>query len=361
MMMRRRKDALMTRHKIAVIPGDGIGQEITPAAVEVLQQLNVAAEYTFFPWGSDYYREHGVMMPDDGLDTLKGFDAIYFGAVGSRDVPDHITLRGLRLKICQGFDQYANVRPATLLPGIPSPLHGKQPADIDLVVVRENTEGEYTGAGGYAHASHAHQVAVQTAVFTRTGTERVIRYAFELARSRPRKHLVLVTKSNAQEYSLGMWDDVFNAVHADFPDVETERMLVDAAAARMVLHPESLDVLVASNLFGDILTDIGGAIIGSLGMAPSGNINPERDYPSMFEPIHGSAFDIVGQHIANPIGMLLSGELMLDYLGEQAAAERLRAAVIRVTRAGNTLTPDVGGAATTSAVCEAVVNALQAG
>lgn len=350
----------MNTYRIAVIPGDGIGKEITPAAVGVLRALAehsglFSADYTTLPWGSDYYLQHGMMMPADGLDMLKTFDAIYFGAVGSLDVPDDITLHGLRLKICQGFAQYANVRPTRLLPGIPSPLRDKAPGDIDFVVVRENTEGEYIGAGGRAHRGHPNETAFETAIFSRVGVERIVRYAFALAQSRPRQRLSSVTKSNAQRHTLRLWDEIVEEVAAEFPEVTVERVLVDAMAARMVLKPESLDVVVASNLFGDILTDLGGAIMGSLGLAPSGNINPERDYPSMFEPIHGSAFDIMGKGIANPIGMLACGVMMLDHLGETEAAQRLDAAITAVTAAGHTLTPDVGGSATTAQVCTAVI------
>ena len=350
----------MDSYAIAVIPGDGIGKEVTPEALRVLNALAAGSfhlEFAQFPWGTDYYKSHGVMMPDDGLDTLRRFDAIYFGAVGWPDVPDYITLRGLRLKICQGFDQYANVRPTRLLPGIRSPLRGKSPGDIDFVVVRENTEGEYTGAGGRAHAGTPQETAVETAFFSRHGIERVMRFAFELAQSR-RKHLISVTKSNAQQHTLRLWDDIFEELAAVYPGVRTERVLVDAMAARMVLKPESLDVLVASNLFADILTDLAGAIGGSLGVAASANLRPERDFPSMFEPVHGSAPDIYGQGIANPIGMLWSGVLMLEHLGENVAAQRLFEAVEQVTGAGKTLTPDLGGTATTTAVCDAVIAAL---
>jgi len=296
-------------------------------------------------------------MPEDGLDTLRPFHAIYFGAVGWPDVPDYITLRGLRLKICQGFDQYANVRPTRLLPGIQSPLRNKSTGEIDFVVVRENTEGEYTGAGGRAHPGTPQETAVETAFFSRHGIERVMRFAFNLALSR-RKHLISVTKSNAQQYTLRLWDEIFEELSLEYPDVRTERVLVDAMAARMVLKPESLDVLVASNLFADILTDLAGAIGGSLGVAASANLRPERDTPSMFEPVHGSAPDIYGQGIANPIGMLWSGVMMLEHLGEKTAARRLFSAIQKVTGDGEVLTPDVGGTATTAAVCDAVIEAL---
>jgi tartrate dehydrogenase/decarboxylase / D-malate dehydrogenase len=353
----------MHHYHIAVIPGDGVGKEVMP---EGLKALDAAAHvtgafqltYEHFPWGCDYYLTHGRMMPADGLLTLRGFDAIYFGAVGWPTVPDPISLRGLRLAICQSFEQYANIRPSRLLPGVPCPLAGKQIGDIDFVVVRENTEGEYAGAGGRSHAGLPNEVAVETSVFTRAGVERVIRYAFELARSRSRKKLSSATKSNAQQHTLTLWDEVFSQVAAEYPDVITERVLVDAMAARFVLRPESLDVVVASNLFADILTDLGGAICGSLGMAASANLNPERVYPSMFEPVHGSAPDIYGRGIANPIGMIWSGSLMLEFLGEAEAASLIVSAIERVTGEGRVLTPDLGGHATTGQVGNEVVREI---
>lgn len=355
----------MRDYHVAIIPGDGIGQEVCP---EGLKALNAAAEisadfrlhYESFPWGCEYYLAHGQMMAGDGLKILESFDAIYFGAAGFPTVPDHVSLHGLRLPICHGFEQYANIRPSTLLPGIRGPLREKKERDIDFVVVRENTEGEYIGAGGRAHRGLPIEVAVETAVFSRVGVERVIRFAFELARSRPRQKLASVTKSNAQRHTLTLWDEIFEGVSVDYPDVATERVLVDAMAARFVLRPESLDVVVASNLFADILTDLGGAICGSLGMAPSGNLNPERDYPSMFEPIHGSAPDIAGQGIANPIAMIWSGALMLDFLGETQAAELMMTAIRAVTREGRVLTPDLGGQAKTVEVGDEVIAHMRA-
>jgi len=353
----------MRRHQIAVIPGDGIGTEVTPEGIRVLERAaEISGSFTLelesFPWGCDYYREHGRMMAVDGLEVLREFDAIYFGAVGDPAVPDHVSLRGLRLPICQGFDQYVCLRPSTLLPGVRSPLEGKSPEGIDFVVIRENTEGEYSGAGGNAHRGLAHEVAVETAVFSRMGIERVVRYAFALAESRSRT-LVSATKSNAQQYGMTLWDEVVESVGADHPDVAVERVLIDALAARFVLDPESLDVVVASNLFGDILTDLGAAICGSLGIAPSGNINPEGDYPSMFEPVHGSAPDIVGRGIANPLGMIRTGAMMLEHLGESGSAELIAGAVRAFTSEGGAFTPDLGGATRTVEVTEEVVRCME--
>jgi tartrate dehydrogenase/decarboxylase/D-malate dehydrogenase len=353
----------MNHYNLAVIPGDGIGNEVMPVALDVLTHLGQMTDafqltLTHFDWGSDYYGRHGRMMPDDGLKTLEPFDAIYFGAVGSPDIPDAITLRQLRLNICQSFDQYANIRPSLLLPGIRSPLRDKSPGDIDLVVVRENTEGEYTGAGGRAHRGLPGDIAVETSVFSRQGVERVIRYAFELAQARPRKKLSSVSKSNAQQHVFAFWDEIFEEVAADFPDVTTERVLVDAMAAYFVLRPETLDVVVASNLHADILTDLGGAICGSLGMAASANLNPERSYPSMFEPVHGSAPDIVGKGIANPIDMVWSGAMMLDFLGETESADLILKALHALTADGTILTPDLGGKATTLEVGQAILTAV---
>jgi tartrate dehydrogenase/decarboxylase/D-malate dehydrogenase len=347
------------RHRIAAIPGDGIGQEVIAAGLEVLgalraRQPDLALEVESFDWGSERYRRTGRMMPEDGLEGLKGCDAIYFGAVGAPDIPDDVTLWGLRLAICQGFDQYANVRPARLLPGVNGPLRGVGPADLDWVVVRENTEGEYAGAGGRVHRGLEGEVGTEVAIFTRAGCERIIRFAFEFARSRPKKHLTLVTKSNAQRHGMVLWDEVFFELKGEFPDVATDKELVDAMTTRMVLKPGTIDVIVATNLHADILSDLASALSGSLGLGPTANLNPERKYPSMFEPIHGSAFDITGKGIANPIASFWSAALMLDHLGEPDAASRLIDAIERTLAAGDVLTPDLGGTATTADVTKRV-------
>ena len=350
--------------RIAVIPGDGIGAEVIPEGVRVLEALahRTAAlhlEFQYFDWGSERYLAHGQMMPDGGRETLGEFDAIYFGSAGDPRVPDHITLWELRLKICQGFEQYANVRPARLLRGVRSPLAGVGPADLDWVIVRENSEGEYAGVGGRIHQNYPEEVALDVSVFTRAGVERIHRFAFELARSRPRRILTLVTKSNAQRYGMVMWDQMFGEIAADYPDVTTDRILVDAMTTRMVLQPQSLDVVVASNLHADILSDLAAALSGSLGIAATANLRPERDYPSMFEPIHGSAFDLVGKGIANPIGALWTASMMLDHLGARVASTQLMAAIEKVTSTGRVMPADLGGHATTRAVTDAVIDAIE--
>ncbi|MDY0884733.1 tartrate dehydrogenase [Dongia soli] len=352
----------MREYAIATIPADGIGPEVIAAGTQVLESLqkrlsDVKFHFKNFDWGSDYYKKHGVMMPADGLATLKKFDAIYFGAVGAPDVPDHVTLWGLRLPICQGFDQYANVRPTKILPGITSPLRNVGPGDLDWVIVRENSEGEYSGHGGRAHRGMPEEVGTEVAIFTRIGVTRIMRYAFRLAQSRPRRLLTVVTKSNAQRYGMVMWDEIAAEVAVEFPDVTWDKMLVDAMTVRMTLKPQSLDTIVATNLHADILSDLAGALAGSLGVAPTANIDPERRFPSMFEPIHGSAFDITGKGIANPVATFWTAAQMLDHLGEAEAAARLMRAVERVTGAG-ILTPDVGGKATTKEVTAAVIDAI---
>jgi tartrate dehydrogenase/decarboxylase/D-malate dehydrogenase len=348
----------MSTFQIAAIPGDGVGREVVAAGRTVLDALGTAKfEWQEFPWGCDYYARTGAMMPADGLDRLRAFDAIYFGAVGWPTVPDHVSLWGLRLAICQGFDQWANVRPVRFLPGVTGPLRTK--AALDWVVVRENSEGEYSGLGGRGFAGHGagREVAVQTAMFTERGCERIIRFAFELARSRPRRKVTSVTKSNAQQYGMVLWDEVFRRVAAGYPDVEADSCLVDAMAARFVLRPESLSVVVGSNLYGDILSDLGSALAGGLGLAASANLNPERHFPSMFEPVHGSAPDIAGRGVANPIGAIGSAALMLDHLGRPAEAARIGAAIEATTAAG-VLPPDLGGTASTRDVTAAVLDRL---
>jgi len=351
-------------YRIAVVPGDGIGVDTVREAVETLRAVaeahgGIRLTFEGYPWGCTYYLQHGEMMPSDALRILGDYDSILFGAVGFPSVPDHISLWGLLLPIRQGFDQYVNLRPVKLLPGIPGPLRDKGPEDIDFVCIRENTEGEYGGVGGRVHRGTAEEVAVQTGVFTRAGVERILRYGFELARKRPRRELVSATKSNALQYSMVFWDEVFEALKREYPDIACRQYHVDALAARFVTAPESLDVVVASNLFGDILTDLGGALQGSLGIPPSGNINPERRYPSLFEPVHGSAPDIAGKGIANPIAAIWAASMMLDHLGHEDAGALVLRAIERVTADGRVLTPDVGGAATTEQVGEAIRAAIR--
>ncbi|HJS78475.1 MAG TPA: tartrate dehydrogenase [Burkholderiales bacterium] len=344
----------MKTYRIAAIPGDGIGNEVIPAGIHVLNTLTdgFRLEFQHFDWSSKRYVETGRYIPAGGLEELRKFDAIFFGAVGAPDVPDHVSLWGLRLPICQGFDQYANVRPARVLPGVKSVV-----PDIDWVIVRENTEGEYSGSGGRVHQNLPEEIATETSVFTRKGVERVHRFAFELARQRPRKHLTLVTKSNAQRHGMVLWDEVFFEVQKHYPEVQTDRVLVDAMTTRMVLKPGSLDTVVASNLHADILSDLAAALSGSLGIAPTANLNPERKFPSMFEPIHGSAFDITGKGIANPIGTFWTASMMLEHLGEAKAAARLMRAIEAAT-AKKIFTPDLGGSARTQDVTRAVIAAL---
>ena len=353
----------MKTYRIAAIPGDGIGKEVIPEGQKVLQAIaakdqSLKFEFESFDWGGDYYRQHGVMMPEDGLDALRDKDAILFGSAGDPHIPDHITLWGLRLKICQGFDQYANVRPTRILPGIDAPLKRCTPAQLDWVIVRENSEGEYSGVGGRAHQGHPIEVATDVSMMTRAGVERIMRYAFKLAQSRPRKLLTVVTKSNAQRHAMVLWDEIAVQISKEFPDVKWDKELVDAATARMVNRPATLDTLVATNLHADILSDLAAALAGSLGIAPTGNIDPERRYPSMFEPIHGSAFDIMGKGLANPIGTFWSVVMMLEHLGEQAAADRLMKAIEAVTANPRLHTRDLGGLATTAQVTAAICEQL---
>ncbi|HUY57920.1 MAG TPA: tartrate dehydrogenase [Candidatus Micrarchaeaceae archaeon] len=343
--------------KVAVIPGDGVGKEVIAAGLEVLSAVT-ALEFQEFPWGSEYYQRTGTMMPADGLQQLQPYDAIYLGAVGWPSVPDHLTLWGLLLPIRQAFDLYVNLRPVTLLPGIASPLAGRGPADIDMLFIRENSEGEYSGTGGRVHSGTPQEVAVEVPVFTRMGVERAARYALERAMERKRK-LISVTKSNASRYAYVMWDEIVEGLVArEFPEVSLERMHVDAMAARMVLRPETVDVVLASNLFGDILTDLGAALQGGLGLAASANLDPTRRHPSMFEPVHGSAPDIAGQGLANPLGAILTAALMLFHLGLDEPARRIEHAVSRVTAKGEVRTRDLGGSSGTADMLRAILAEL---
>ena len=354
----------MPSHKIAVIGGDGIGTEVVEAGVRVLEALatlepELAFDFERFDWGSDYYRRTGRMMAEDGLEKIKDADAIYFGSVGDPDLPDDITLWGLRLAICQGFDQYANVRPTRLLPGLAGPLRPELGRQIDWVIVRENSEGEYAGVGGRAHRGLPIEVGMDVAVFTRTGIERIARFACDLASSRPRKLLTVVTKSNAQRHGMVLWDEVVREVIRDYPHLTVDWMLVDAMTQRMVNKPGSIDTVLATNLHADILSDLAAALGGSLGIGSTANIDPSRARPSMFEPIHGSAFDIMGKGIANPLGSFWTACLMLEHLGEKPAAARLMSAIETVTGRGEHLSPDLGGTADTAEVTEAVIAALR--
>ncbi|MSO82351.1 MAG: tartrate dehydrogenase [Acidobacteria bacterium] len=354
----------MNTYRIAVIAGDGIGQEVIPAGIDVMRiaatRGGFRCEFTEFPWGCDFYLKNGRMLDPDGLEQVRAFDAIYLGAIGDPRVADQISARELILPLRLALKQYVNLRPMRLLPGIVSPLAGRTAADIDMICVRENSEGEYCGVGGRLHAGTEDEIAEQTGIFTRRGIERIARYAFTLARSRPRKLLASATKSNALQHAMVFWDEVVADVARDFPDVMFRKYHVDALAARMITHPQTLDVIVASNMFGDILTDIGSAISGSLGVAPGGNINPDRTTPSMFEPIHGSAPDIAGKGIANPIAAIWAGAMMLDHLGEPAAHDDILRAIERVIGDERVKTPDLGGRATTAEMTKAVTAALTA-
>jgi tartrate dehydrogenase/decarboxylase/D-malate dehydrogenase len=353
----------MKQHRIAAIPGDGIGREVVAEGVRVMEaasrKFGFLCAFEDLPWGSQHYLDRGRMMPDDALTRLAAFDAIYLGAVGHPRVPDHTTLNGLLLPIRRTFEQYANVRPTILFPGVATPLAETKKA-IDIVLVRENTEGEYAQVGGQVHGGTETEVAVQTAVFTRRGTERIIRFAFELARTQKRRAVTSITKSNAQGHSMTFWDRVFREVAAEFPEIETSSILVDAAAMELIRRPWSFDVIVASNLFGDILSEITATVTGGLGLAPSANLDPTRRHPSMFEPVHGSAPDIAGRGIANPIGAILSAAMMLSWLGEPAASAAIQAAVVQVLGEGRLRTRDVGGQASTVEVGEAVARAIDA-
>jgi tartrate dehydrogenase/decarboxylase/D-malate dehydrogenase len=352
---------MATTHKIAVIAGDGIGKEVIPAGIAALEAATtgtgVTLSFTDLPWGCEFYLKHGRMLDEDGFDRLAKFDAIYLGAIGAPTVPDHISAGDLLLPLRKHFNQYINLRPMRLLAGLNSPLANRTAAEIDMVCVRENTEGEYSGAGGRVHRGLENEVAVEVSTFTRSGVERIHKFAFELARKRKRKHLTLVTKSNAQRHGMVLWDEIFFEVHKQYREVEVDRVLVDAMTTRMVLKPASLDTIVASNLHADILSDLAAALSGSLGIAPTANLNPERKFPSMFEPIHGSAFDITGKGIANPVATFWTAAMMLEHLGEPKAAARLMKAIERTTEE-QVLTPDLGGVHDTRAVTNAVKRAL---
>ena len=348
----------MPNHKIAIVKGDGIGVDVVNEGMKVLDALapryGITWDYTEFPWSSDYYFEHGQMMPSTALKTLEQFNAVFLGAVGHPDIQDNITLDGLLLPIRRRFDQYICLRPSVLYPGVKSPLSGKKPYDIDLAVIRENTEGEYLNIGGFAYHQTPDEVAVQTAVYTKKGCARAIRYAFELARERGKKnHVTSITKSNALGY-MTIWDRTFEEISEEYADIESDSLLIDAACMDLVRRPEVFDVIVAPNLFGDIVTDIGAIITGSMGLASSANINPDTSVPSMFEPTHGSAPDIAGQGIANPMAQILTAAMMLRHLGEYKAATDVDAAVLKLLEQGEILTPDLGGSSTTESVGDAI-------
>ena len=348
----------MATFRIAVIAGDGIGKEVIPAGIAAIEAAARGSgdEVTFteFPWGCEFYLKHQRMLDDDASEKLGKYDAIYLGAIGAPSVPDHISAGDMILPLRKMFEQYVNLRPMRLLPGLASPLANRGPADIDMVCVRENSEGEYANVGGRLHGGTPHELAEQTAIFTRQGIERIVRYAFEIAAKRPRKMLQSATKSNALRYGMVLWDEVAEEVSQEYPAVNYRKYYVDAIAARMVTHPATLDVIVASNLFGDILTDLGAAVSGSLGVAPGANINPERKHPSMFEPIHGSAPDIAGKGVANPIGAIWAGAMMLEHLGRKDLHDKILGAIERVVASGKSRTPDLGGSAKTNELAEAI-------
>ena len=352
----------MRNVQIAVLAGDGIGPEVTREAVRaveaVLPQVKGSVTWTYFPWGTDYYFQHGRMAPPDYLDQLAQFDAILLGAVGHPKVQDHITLNGLLLPIRRRFDQFVCLRPSYLYEGVQSPLRDKAAGSIDLIVFRENTEGEYVNSGGRIYQTFPEEVALQTAVFTRRGCERIIRAAFEKAMHRPRKKVASITKSNAQGFGMVLWDECFSRIAKEFPEVETESLLIDRAVMEFIRRPESFDIVVASNLFGDILTDLGAIVVGSMGLAASGNIDPTRRHPSMFEPVHGSAPDIAGQGIANPLAAILSAAMMLEHLHFEPAANALHQAVADLLKSGGPRTPDLGGTARCNEVGDAILELL---
>jgi tartrate dehydrogenase/decarboxylase / D-malate dehydrogenase len=345
-------------HRVAVIPGDGIGKEVVPEGIRVLEaagkRFGIQFQWKFFSWGCEHYLSCGEMMPADGLELLKGYDAIYLGAVGYPGAPDHISLWGLLIPIRRAFRQYINLRPVRLFRGMQSPLRDKAPDDIDLCVVRENNEGEYSNIGGKMYEGTDQEMVIQASVFTRKGVENVLRFAFELAMTRPKRHLTSATKSNGIIHTMPYWDEIFRQISKEYPEVHADQYHIDGLAAALVLHPEKFDVLVGSNLFGDILSDLTPALAGSLGIAPSANLNPGHKFPSMFEPVHGSAPDIAGKGIANPIGQIWSGAMMLHHLGYPEASKTIEEAIAAVLADGETKTPDLGGGATTQEVGEAI-------
>ena len=351
----------MKTQRIAVIAGDGIGKEVVPEGLRVLEaagrKFGVAFKWDHYPWSCGYYAEHGRMMPEDGLDQIRGHDAIFLGAVGFPGVPDHVSLWGLLIPIRREFDQYANVRPVRLMPGIRSPLAGRKIGDIDFIVVRENTEGEYSSIGGRIYEGSAREMAIQQTVFTRVGVDRILKYAFEIASLRPKKHVTSATKSNGISITMPYWDERFHAMAKNYPDIRIDQFHIDILTAHFVQHPDWFDVVVGSNLFGDILSDLGSACTGTIGIASSSNLNPERKFPSMFEPVHGSAPDIYGKNIANPIGQIWSGALMLDHLGHADAADAVVRAIEKVLGEGPR-TPDIGGQASTQDLGKAVADAI---
>ena len=352
----------MTSHRIAVIPGDGIGNEVMPEGIRVLEaagaRYGIRFEWQEHPWSCEHYQKTGRMMPEDGLDQIRKTDGIFLGAVGFPGVPDHVSLWGLLIPIRREFQQYVALRPVRLFPGVDCPLKGRQPGDVDFWVVRENNEGEYSEIGGRLYAGTEHEMAVQENVFTRRGVDRIMRYAFELARTRKRKHVTSATKSNGIIHTMPYWDERFEAIAGQYPDVETSKYHIDILTANFVLHPDWFDVVVGSNLFGDILSDLGPAVTGTIGIAPSANINPEKEFPSMFEPVHGSAPDIAGRNIANPIGQIWSGAMMLEHLGHAEAAAAVERAIETVVTEGSALTRDMGGQADTTTLGKAIADAV---
>jgi tartrate dehydrogenase/decarboxylase/D-malate dehydrogenase len=352
----------MKSYRIAAIPGDGIGKEVVPEGIRVLdaagRRFGISFTWDHFDWSCEYYRDHGKMMPENGLETIRGHDAIYLGAVGFPGVPDHVSLWGLLIPIRRSFEQYVNLRPVRLLKGVTSPLAGRTAKDLDFYVVRENNEGEYSEVGGRMFRDTDDEMAMQMAIFTRKNTDRILRFAFELAKSRPKKHVTSATKSNGIVHTMPFWDERFAAVGAEYPEIRADQYHIDILAAHFVQHPDWFDVVVGSNLFGDILSDLGPAVAGSIGIAPSANINPERKFPSMFEPVHGSAPDIAGQGIANPVGQIWSGAMMLEHLGHKDAADAIIAAIETALTDERTRTRDLGGKANTEECGRAIAAAV---